>query len=289
MPSSDPCAYNCICKGFDRIECSNIMACSFPPCGNPIAMEGHCCPVCVGCEHNGVYYNTGDQMPSDNPCETNCYCGLHGLRACATMDCPPSPCENPVYVVGECCPRCGCQQNGQFYSIGDPMPSDNPCETNCYCAEDGLRACATMDCPPSPCENPIYLVGECCPRCGCQQNGQFYSIGEAMPSDTPCGFDCTCGENGQIQCTMVTCAPVYCEISFVPMGRCCPVCGCIYRGRLFEIGDIVRNVRCKPLVCQSNGIIKAEPVECPNLRLECINPVIPIGKCCPECINGPWI
>ncbi|KAK3581989.1 hypothetical protein CHS0354_030937 [Potamilus streckersoni] len=117
VPSSNPCEVNCICRLLNGIECS-FMDCAFPPCGNPITIKGRCCPVCVGCEQDGVFYNTGDEMPSDNPCETNCYCAEDGLRACATMDCPQAPCENPIYLVGECCPRCGCQQNGQFYSIG---------------------------------------------------------------------------------------------------------------------------------------------------------------------------
>ncbi|XP_037077918.1 kielin/chordin-like protein [Pollicipes pollicipes] len=106
-----------------------------PGC-QPIYAEGICCPVryvCdyetttlapittlrpdagnTGCVQNGVFYNDGDQIPSEDPCQ-HCYC-MHSEVKCAIQDCaspldhahaqckpvPPSP--------GQCCPdqyNCG--------------------------------------------------------------------------------------------------------------------------------------------------------------------------------------
>ncbi|KAK3580285.1 hypothetical protein CHS0354_023523 [Potamilus streckersoni] len=54
----------------------------------------------------------------------------------------------------------------------------------------------------------------------------------------------------------------------------------------YHLGEIVMNSTCKPQVCQLDGRIKVDPVKCPDLQLQCADPIIPIGSCCPECPNG---
>ncbi|KAK3580283.1 hypothetical protein CHS0354_023520 [Potamilus streckersoni] len=278
MTSTNPCEVDCICKGPGEIECNKI-GCEIPACENPITVEGSCCPVCQ-CEQDGVIYNPGDAMYSDNPCEASCFCGNDGQRVCAVMSC--IPCENPIHIDGECCPRCICNESGQIYNIGDAMHSDNPCEASCFCGNDGQRVCAMMAC--LPCENPIHVDGECCPRCVCKQDEQIYNVGEIIDHD-PC-HPCQCQLDGTITCETIECPNITCRYRVHPKESCCPICQCMRKYKRYLPGQIVVNSTCKPQVCQPDGSIKVEPVTCPDLQLQCADPVVPQGKCCPECPNG---
>ncbi|KAK3580281.1 hypothetical protein CHS0354_023518 [Potamilus streckersoni] len=188
----------------------------------------------------------------------------------------------PVFCRGLSTPGCfGTDRN--FYNTGDPMPSTNPCDVDCICKDTGTILCSVMDCAMPFCVNPIRMEGKCCPVCSCEQDGVVYNPGQIVNHD-PCN-PCTCQNNGQITCENIECRNITCRYHVVPNNECCPVCQCMWGYKRFIADEIVKNVTCKPLVCQSDGSIKAKPVKCPDLQLQCVDPVFPEGSCCPECKN----
>ncbi|KAL3883633.1 hypothetical protein ACJMK2_029876 [Sinanodonta woodiana] len=241
------------------------------------------CEAFDGCSGtNGKLYNIGDQMPSTHPCETDCICkGINDVR-CNLNVCVTPPCANPIKIEGKCCPVCACEENGSLYKPGSDMKTANICEMNCICGDAGQKVCSTMAC--QQCEHPLHVAGECCPRCICKENEKIYNVGQVV-SQEPCR-QCTCQTNGQVECTTTTCPSLPCKYNVVLKEKCCPVCQCMRGYRRYLPGDIVVNSTCKPQVCQLDGSIKIEPVKCPDQQLQCADPVIPKGKCCPECPNG---
>ncbi|KAL3883634.1 hypothetical protein ACJMK2_029891 [Sinanodonta woodiana] len=237
-------------------------------------------PGCFGSDGN--YYNQGDAVTSTNPCEFDCICKGPGEIDCQVISCEMPGCENNITLEGSCCSVCRCEQDGVLYNPGDVMISNNPCEASCFCGNDGQRVCAMMSC--MYCENPIYTEGQCCPRCVCQQNGQTYNAGDVVDHD-PC-HPCVCQSDGTIMCETIACPNITCKYRVHPKESCCPICQCMRSNKRYLPGQIVVNSTCKPQVCQADGSIKVEPVKCPDLQLECVDPVIPQGQCCPECPNG---
>ena len=69
----------------------------------------------------------GDQLPTDNPCES-CFCDEMSGVMCAVMACVPcTPPMHHVPVAGSCCGECrdvsvqpvlGCEVNGSHYNVG---------------------------------------------------------------------------------------------------------------------------------------------------------------------------
>ena len=116
-------------------------------------------------------YNEGDRW-MEGKC-AHCVCD-QGKRVCALESCRID-CD-PKYLVQKedrCCPICV-----------PPPPKDCIDETNttrkhrsnwkpdacssCTC-EHGETMCATQDCAPVMCKDPITPEGECCPRCAKQE------------------------------------------------------------------------------------------------------------------------
>lgn len=56
------------------------------------------------CLVNGVIYQIGDLIPSDETC-SNCYCSLGGIKKCKKIQCSPvmEGCR-PIVPEGHCCP-----------------------------------------------------------------------------------------------------------------------------------------------------------------------------------------
>ena len=61
------------------------------------------CIACVNASHSGVF-RYRDTFISSN-CE-NCTCQYGGNITCYPVDCPATPCSNPVKVSGDCCLKC---------------------------------------------------------------------------------------------------------------------------------------------------------------------------------------
>ncbi|KAH8042267.1 hypothetical protein HPB51_021351 [Rhipicephalus microplus] len=115
------------------------------------------------CNVDGVLYQSGDPIPTEDPCET-CKCRPPGF-ACILRECEVKPNCKAVRREGQCCPEyhCGCQQGGTFYKDGEVVPSpQSPCYV-CYCQGSSI-SCSLVACRfRGDCE-PRYVDGECCPR-----------------------------------------------------------------------------------------------------------------------------
>ncbi|KAG7517025.1 chordin 2 [Solea senegalensis] len=115
----------------------------------------------------------------------------------------------------------------------------------CVCTETGHVKCNTIKCPPLPCENPVAVPQQCCPRCtdgpripaglrasvrSCRYNGSIYQPGETFtkhdlfPSkqSNQCAM-CSCS-NGNIFCALKTCQQITCSSPVSVSDTCCLVC-----------------------------------------------------------------
>ncbi|KAK3580282.1 hypothetical protein CHS0354_023519 [Potamilus streckersoni] len=81
--------------------------------------RGLASPGCFGTD--GSFYNTGDPMPSTNPCDVDCICKDVGAIVCSIMDCAMPFCVNPSRIEGKCCPVCSCEQDGVVYNPGNSL------------------------------------------------------------------------------------------------------------------------------------------------------------------------
>lgn len=112
----------------------------------------------------------------------------------------------------------------------------------------------------------------------------------------------------QPNCTMVLCIAPTCSDSYIPPGKCCPVCPkdtekpgiCIRqksRGRCHSLckddSDCPQDKKCCSngcgLECQSpDGTVlpdKCSLIAC-DVPRDCTDTYIPVGQCCPECRTG---
>ncbi|KAF0296829.1 Kielin/chordin-like protein [Amphibalanus amphitrite] len=125
-----------------------------PGC-QPVYEEGICCPtryVCdyetttlppittmrpelaaAGCMVNGIFYEDGDQIASEDPC-SHCYC-MHSEVKCAIQDCASpldsahSQCRPVPPPPGQCCPdqyTCGGAEESSVPAIGDQTAPVKP-------------------------------------------------------------------------------------------------------------------------------------------------------------------
>ena len=72
-------------------------------------------PPATGCAQNGVMYEEGDSIETEDPCE-HCYC-MQGKTVCAVSSCMGNMDDNTQHCVpplppppGQCCPteyKCG--------------------------------------------------------------------------------------------------------------------------------------------------------------------------------------
>ncbi|CRL03650.1 CLUMA_CG016959, isoform A [Clunio marinus] len=245
------------------------------------------CEPVPGCTENGEFYPIGASVPQNTPCKT-CYCSENGLE-CAEIFCdaPPPGCvaqNNP----DQCCPEinCGCEVDGVFYPIYEPIPQEDPC-TICVCSEYGLE-CGHLyyDCPfiPRGCVHR-NIPGQCCPEilyCGCKVNGTVYPVESDVPSDDSC-FTCSCNSFGQFSCK----AKIECSkpqpgcVYQTPPGQCCPeilYCGCMVNGTVYPLeSDVPSPCFC---YCDFKGTVSCEK-ECPIKKYGCVYQDSP-DQCCPE-------
>ncbi len=142
-------------------------------CGSDVSLGGD--DDDQGCEVDGVEYDVGDEVPSQDGCNT-CTCTEEGGLACTEMYCPPGG---------------GCTgDDGTQYEAGQSFPSPDGCNT-CSCSPDGEIACTAMGCDPDP--------------GGCNYGGDNFAVGESFPSTDGCNT-CSCSADGQVGCTEIACA-----------------------------------------------------------------------------------
>ncbi|XP_008571579.1 PREDICTED: kielin/chordin-like protein [Galeopterus variegatus] len=249
---------------------AGTVRCQGPSCSELSCLEsytppGECCPICwPGCEYEGQLYEEGANfLSSSNPC-LQCSC-LRSLVRCVPMNCPPSPCPEPILRPGHCCPTCqGCTEGDSYWEHGQEWttPGD-PCRL-CRCLEGHIQ-CRQRECA-SLCPYPARpLPGTCCPVCdGCFLNGREHHSGEPVSSEDPCSH-CHCA-NGSVQCESLPCPPMPCRHPGRIPGHCCPVCdGCEYQGHQYqsqETFSLQESGRCVHCTCQA-GEVSCEEQECP--------------------------
>jgi hypothetical protein len=92
---------------------------------------------------------------------------------------------------------------------------------------------------------------------GCEHNGKAYAVGDKFAAGDGCN-SCTCGERGEVQCTLVGCDPV-------------PDSGpyCTFGGKRYAPGAQVSNDGCNTCSCLSSGDIACTQRACPDPGVKC--------------------
>lgn len=184
----------CYCK--EGKELCSLIACSVPPCSNPIYRIGDCCPSCPGTEpisskerykqeichgENGNEYVEGEVWELEK-C-TTCLCH-HGIILCNTEMCPPQLCHFPIKVAGQCCAFCPrkvdkpsrvpqkllkhCLLDGKpAFKHGEVWRS-NPCQS-CTCRHGHVH-CFSQTCPALSCNQTVLRKGQCCATCSVKES-----------------------------------------------------------------------------------------------------------------------
>ncbi|XP_038047824.1 kielin/chordin-like protein isoform X2 [Patiria miniata] len=276
---SNPCLI-CTCRDGNR-DCQPV-PCSAPRCTHPIQLDGECCPTCEGCSYEGDQLYNGQSFHQDM-C-TICTC-LLGSVVCSAVECPELTCQNQATPEDECCPRCtgegGCVYEDMAFNSGDFFtPMANPC-LRCSCLDSKVR-CNPIACTQPPCDNPILLLGACCPECTdkCIYNARQYNNLERWISDDQCQ-QCTCQER-VVSCRDLQPCIANCQHGYTPTGQCCPQCtDCFYDERRRPNGEIFTSEdQCSRCLC-SFGTVTCEKLPCEPLPCQ-LSEVIP-GECCPVC------
>ncbi|XP_047453521.1 kielin/chordin-like protein [Mugil cephalus] len=272
----NPCS-DCVCQS-GSVRCIKKQ-CPAALCPHPVT-DACGCPVCDGCQFQGVTYVDGQILPGGERGCQQCTCS-RGEVVCEERRCPSAPCQHPA-VDGCACGVCdGCSFNGRNCYNGErfPHPTDH-CQL-CSCL-NGAVVCASISCPSVTCGRSVTPPGECCPVCTgtCFYQGREHQSGSTFtsPSD-PCS-SCTC-LNEVVTCQRRPC-PVQCSHP-APSDTCCPVCdSCLYEGVVHSRGDTFTpsSNPCQRCTCV-RGTVTCLPLVCPPTR--CARPVVRPGQCCPEC------
>lgn len=86
---------------------------------------------------------------------------------------------------------------------------------------------------------------------GCNYDGKSYAVGDKFPASDGCN-QCSCGEHGEVQCTLLGCGPV-------PDGG--PYCS--VGGQHYAVGQQVSNDGCNACICTSSGSVACTERACP--------------------------
>ncbi|CAH1785155.1 unnamed protein product, partial [Owenia fusiformis] len=135
---------------------------------------------------------------------------------------------------------------------------------------------------------------------GCDIDGTIYNIGDEIKQDDPC-TNCRCElqygtQRGFKMCSIIDCAPTFCENPLYIEGVCCPTCeplgkGCDIDGKLYNIGDVIeQDDPCMECKCEQleYGTTKGTKM-CLTMSCQappCDNPEYIEGVCCPVCDPG---
>lgn len=130
----------------------------------------------AGCNYDGQHYNSGDNFPSSDGCNT-CSCGPTGSVACTKRACIAT-----------------CDYAGVTHNVGDTFPSDDGCNT-CSCTSGGNVACTERACAPNWNKKYMYTPSQCqLVRFVCAPGSNYFSdtrgCGCEQPSDCPEWINC---------------------------------------------------------------------------------------------------
>ncbi|XP_033117225.1 uncharacterized protein LOC117117126 [Anneissia japonica] len=270
IKTDEPCT-TCMC--IDGKTVCTEQQCPFQ-CGNALPSDGQCCPVCDGCDYEGVTYQENVIFKPNNTDCMECLC-RDGSMECLPIVCPALTCSSEEVIIepASCCPMCPeslsletteCEENGIFYQNGQIFQQD-VC-TTCSCARGSLRCetqeCTDLDCPV---EHQMSLPDQCCPSCEL----------------TSCIFQ------GNMTCTRTPCTVPGCDVEeqYTLEGECCPRCldgTCSYASR-FYAPDAVWQTGCEQCVC-TDGAVNCTLSPCPLVVCpEDEELVLPEGGCCHQC------
>ncbi|XP_070188785.1 uncharacterized protein [Littorina saxatilis] len=297
----NPCV-SCTCTG-GLVTCMEVDC--YVPCDNPVPVPGQCCPVCPGCNFNGITYRDGDDFtPNGDACDM-CHC-QEGHMSCLHETCPSvanCPVESLVAPQpGSCCPSCAGLSTGctvaDLGKITRPRPND-PC-FYCECKDDFSWVCMKDQCDVLQCPPDVQMKvpGQCCPACpACydRSEAKYYHEGDTWSAvENPC-ISCVC-LGGDITCALQECPPLSCgsdERLVHDEGTCCERCEavadakCFYQGRIFQPGEEWIVDECTRCQCKGGSVscsVQRCPVEdCGNDEIRATSP----GQCCPVCLKQP--
>uniref|UniRef100_H0V452 Kielin cysteine rich BMP regulator n=1 Tax=Cavia porcellus TaxID=10141 RepID=H0V452_CAVPO len=275
--SGDPCL-RCHCAN-GSVQCEPL-PCPPVPCRHPGRISGQCCPVCDGCEYQGLQYQSQEtfRLQESGLC-VRCSCQA-GEVSCEEQECPVTPCA-PSGSGPRLCPAC--VLDGEEFAEGVQWePDGQPC-TTCSC-QDGVPICGPVLCSPPPCQHPTQLPGACCPSCeSCTYHGHPYASGQNFTdTEDPCQA-CHC-KDGTVRCSVINCPPTTCARPQSQPGQCCPRCpDCILEKQVFIDGQRFSHPGdpCQECHCQE-GLARCQPRPCP--RAPCAHPLP--GTCCQSDCSG---
>ncbi|KAI7802308.1 kielin/chordin-like protein isoform X1 [Triplophysa rosa] len=279
-PGDGPCL-QCTCRGGD-VTCHNER-CPTLTCDSPIRPHPNsCCPVCRGCEWNGVQYEEGASWTHDGR-SCSCVGGRVNCDCTPALAPTPVPCPEPTRQPDPCGQ---CQHNHRVYGNGQTWADpENPC-SQCAC-QDGQVSCAMPECSPPACSNPYTPHGECCPHCppDCEYDNRIYTNGDIFPNPSnPCE-DCVCADGG-VTCGNHECPEPNCH--YPRPGQCCQnnCNGCSYAGNVYPNGMEFPHPtdRCRTCHC-TNGHVHCQMNRCP--AVPCVDAYFQSGECCPQCPEPP--
>ncbi|XP_032793634.2 protein kinase C-binding protein NELL1 isoform X2 [Daphnia magna] len=124
------------------------------------------CDCPRSCSVNGTVHADGTSWHSD--CDV---CSCHkGQVTCSPVQCPNTPCRNPVQLPGQCCRTClkPCFFHGIKYDHGERASPRHCLECQCINASmqcqplDPELHCPALSCPPS---EQFTVANECCKQC----------------------------------------------------------------------------------------------------------------------------
>ncbi len=284
MPYIEPFEAVLVLSG--TTNCAQDISFVFDPQGNNA----------TGCNDSvGIFYNEGSSWNIDDCTFCSCF---NGEILCAIAGCAMPPCEDPIYIDGQCCPICeeeifGCTNPQAINYNPEANIDDESCEldpnsTSCSYYGETLQLGETMTVNGELCACQALIINEweynggaqmfCVPltdTLGCSTNtGDFYPLGAFMEGE--CEI-CQCVDQGIIAnnpywvceeiadcggCAQIDCEPgFYCE-----NGECYPetdLMGCTAdNGELYLIGSVLEG-ECETCLCEAS-ILTVFPAPTPS-------------------------
>ncbi|XP_064623797.1 cysteine-rich motor neuron 1 protein-like isoform X2 [Lineus longissimus] len=292
-----------------------------PLCGWLETPAGECCPVCQGClASSGKAYKNGEQWNEGNDC-VHCHC-VDGEVYCQAEMCAVH-CSKPRKIPGQCCQVC---DDPEVVTVAPNCPRMDNCTRLCAAGWDkDDRGCYICSCRPPLCDLK-------CPygfRLD-QDGNQVCNCVDPPPGcmtlkrcTKSCIYGYKRGKNGCLKCRCNTC-PFFscqknCTFGYAVNSEGCRICKCQERtttvaptekattiamiqrpsispqmclsseGRVFDDGESWYD-GCRHCYCH-RGQEMCALITCPGVN--CINPIIRMGDCCPSCpgddLSGPAV